>query len=1099
MNSNLAMTRRHAAGLVFCSAGALGLLAWPAATQAQLLNLAQSPLFLGTAVKPNVLTVYDNSQSMDGTMAGKLIAGSDAATRGNIARTVLRSTITTYRNTFQWGLASFDLRNQSLNTTYAYYFGSDAEVVYTNDCVGGISASNAGLRCVANPEPANGFNFLTYGFTGDDPSINDVLYTGDLGPQLYGIGVNNSTNYNTYRSRGAGAGWGNGNFANYLGNWNFTPTDAGFLPQTPPNNRQFYLRRAWGYYGDIRGGGTINEPVTADSTTHYNALQNLLATETNDNASGELKNAAVYTPLAGTLATVKSYYSGSINGQASPISQTCQKNFVLLATDGNPTGKTNGDMYTLAQMANTFSPATGTWTFGAASSDVFDSVTALRTTTKNGQNYDVQTYVVGLGDSVANASSVAALNRMAALGGTGSAYLASDQAALANAFRAISIDIISRTAAASSVTLNSGSWNAGAKVYQGKFSSSDWSGQVQAFAVGADGSPSAAADWDAGQRLNAQHWNTGRQILTYKASAALGARGVPFRWPASSIAPSAAEIDPALVTALNTSGSGVVDNVGSQRLEFIRGNTAREARNCAACAAPVFRDRAVSVLGDIVNSAPVYVRGAMGEFRDTLEASRYSVYSNARASQTPTLYVGANDGMLHAFNASTGNELFAYVPWAVRNRLSNLSTNPYSHRFTVDGSPSVGDVYYAGGWKTLLVSGMSAGAPGLFALDVTDSVNFDEAHAAQVVRWEIGDSDADVGYIFGRPIMVKMRDGRWRAISGNGYNSANGHAVLLMVDVETGVTSRIDTGSGTAGMPNGLSAVAVVSTNDNGVADTVYAGDLYGQLWKFDISSGAATGWKVAFGTAGNPLPLFAAASGQSITARPDVARFPKGGYMVSVGTGRYVDIGDNAAGSTQTLYGIWDNGAPVAAADLQTQSFAGTSAGTDGNTYRLSTHAVGPADDVTIVGDNVITLANYYSAKKGWKLNLPLSGERTVAEATARNGRLGFSTMIPSAGTCSAGGDGWLVEVDMVTGNRSPAFDTNGDNVVNNSDRLNGTLASAVRIGAVPSAATILRGSGSNKGLEFKLITTSDGTIRKVPVAPNSATSRRSAWEQLQ
>jgi type IV pilus assembly protein PilY1 len=168
------------------------------------LNFAQSPLFLGTTVKPNVLVVYDNSQSMDGTMAGKLIAGSDPTTRGNIARTVLRNTITSYRSAFQWGLSSFALSSSGVYTTYAYYFGGDAEVVFTNDCVAGMSLSNAGLRCVANPQPDNGFNFITYRHSGDDPAINDVLYTGNYGNQLYGIGITGGTSYRVYNNHRTG-------------------------------------------------------------------------------------------------------------------------------------------------------------------------------------------------------------------------------------------------------------------------------------------------------------------------------------------------------------------------------------------------------------------------------------------------------------------------------------------------------------------------------------------------------------------------------------------------------------------------------------------------------------------------------------------------------------------------------------------------------------------------------------------------------------------------------------------------------------------------------------------------------------------------------
>jgi type IV pilus assembly protein PilY1 len=1099
-----AMSKVALHGALVAAAGAAALLASPHAL-AQALNFAQAPLFLGTTVKPNVLVVYDNSQSMDGTMAGKLIAGSDPATRGNIARTVLRDTITAYRSSFQWGLASFALRGSGVYTTYAYYFGSDAEVRFTNDCVAGISLSNDGLRCVANPQPDNGFNFITYRYSGDDPSINDVLYTGNYGNQLWGIGVNNSTNYQVYNNHLTGNGWASGNFSGGLGTWGFTPTDAGFLPATPPNSRMFWLNRAWGYYSDITGAGVINEPVAADSSTHHSALMNLLATETNNNATGELKNAAVFTPLAGVLGTARDYFANAITSRPSPISQSCQKNFVLLATDGNPTGKTDGNMYTLAQMANTFNAVTGTWTFGTASNDVFTRVTALRTTTLAGTNYDVQSYVIGLGDSVANASSVATLNRMAELGGTDAAYLASDATALADAFRRISIDIISRTAAASSVSLNSGSLNNGTKVFQGRFSSADWAGQLLAYPVGATGEPGATADWDAAQRVNQQHWSTGRQILTYKPSASLGSRGVPFRWPVNPATPAAGEIDAGLVTALNKNGSGTVDNFGSQRLEFLRGNAVREERNCPSCSAPVFRNRAVSVLGDIVNSAPVYVGGPTGEYRDTMESTRYSTYAAGRTGQTPVIFVGANDGMLHAFDAGSGNELFAYVPWAVRSRLSSLTSNPYVHLFTVDGSPSVGDVHVGGGWKTMLVAGMNAGAPGLYALDITNPANFTEARASQVVRWEIGNEDADVGHIFGRPILAKMRDGRWRAIVGNGYNSANGHAVLLLVDLETGAINRIDTKSGTSAAPNGLSAVTVVSTNDNGVADVVYAGDLSGNLWKFDVSDVTPANWKVAYGTTAVPKALFTAAAGQAITARPDVTRYPKGGYMVTVGSGRYVDVGDNAAGSTQAMYGIWDNGSEVALADLQVQSVVRTSTAANGKNYRLSTHAVGKPGDVLLAGDDVISLTDYQAGKKGWRLSLPSSGERVVTEATVRNGRLVISTLIPSTAACSYGGDGWIMEVDVFTGNRAAALDLTDDNLVNNADYIDGSVPSGVQVGAVPAAATIVRKPPSPPGApavpcaEYKLINTSEGKIVRVGGSCGRVPSRRASWEQLQ
>lgn len=1101
------------AGLGLAGSLALGWLPEPAAAQA--LNLAQTPLFLVSGVKPNVLIVYDNSQSMDGTMAGKLIAGSDPSTRGNIARSVLTSTIASYRTAFNWGLASFGLSGSpAYYYTYGYFFGSDAQVAYTNDCVGGVSASNGGLRCVANPDPAsNGFNYLTYALSGDDPSINDVLYIGgDYGAQLYGIGISGSTSYNVYTTRksGSGATWTPADFNGGQGTWSFTPTDAGYLPQTPPYGRMFWLKRAWGYNNNITGSGVINQAVAPDSTTQYNALTALLAPETSTAGSGELKNAAVFTPLAGTLATARSYFANTLGGTTTPITQTCQKNFVLLATDGNPTGKTNGSMYTLAEQQNTYDSATGSWTFGTAPSDVFANVTALRSTSitnsasVNG-SYDVRTYVVGLGDTLANASSIAALNRMASLGGgRPTAFLASSQQELSEAFRLISIDIISKTSAASSVSLNSGSWSTGSKVFQARFSSGDWSGQLLAYGLAASGALQTPALWDSGQLLLNQNWNSGRQILTYKASAALGNRGIAFRWPSDPSSPGAHEMDSGMIAALNTSTSGTVDNFGSQRVAYLRGSTAREARNCTGCPAPTFRNRPTSVLGDIVNSAPVYVNGATANFRDTIESVRYSSYAATRALATPMIYVGANDGMLHGFNATTGAEVFAYVPWAVRNKLSAIGDLGYSHQYTVDGSPTVGDAFYNGAWHTVLVSGMNAGAQGLFGLDVSHPSAFTEATAGSVVRWEITGSDPDVGYIFGQPIVAKMRNGRWMAIVGNGYNSTNGHAVLLLVDVETGAITRVDTLSGSSAAPNGLSGVAAVSSANDGVADIVYAGDLAGHLWRFDLSSTSASDWKVAYGTSAAPLPLFTTASGQPITSRPDVTLFPRGGYLVTFGTGRYIDTADNSAGSTQALYGIWDNGSPASMDSLVTQSVFNTVTSGD-KTYRVTTHAVGTAADGALTGDNAITLASYYATKRGWVMNLPSSGERVAAQATVRFGKVIFSTLIPDTDPCSFGGDGWLLEMDVITGNRADSsLDTNGDHNVDASDTLavpgvdSGNKAvSGVRIGSIPAAPSIMR--SQNRKDDDKLMNTTSGSVVTQTESGRNKPSSRASWEQLQ
>ncbi|WP_245222781.1 hypothetical protein [Ralstonia insidiosa] len=162
----------------------------PLTTNAALLTIAQYPLFLSSnTATPNILVVYDNSQSMDGTMAGKLIAGNDPTTRGNIARSVITSTISNYRTQFNWGLATFDAPGPSLYNTYAYFFGSASTMVFTNDCVNGISASNGGLRCVPNPQSGASYSYLTYALSGDDPAINDVLYYNGTWPYPWAIGL----------------------------------------------------------------------------------------------------------------------------------------------------------------------------------------------------------------------------------------------------------------------------------------------------------------------------------------------------------------------------------------------------------------------------------------------------------------------------------------------------------------------------------------------------------------------------------------------------------------------------------------------------------------------------------------------------------------------------------------------------------------------------------------------------------------------------------------------------------------------------------------------------------------------------------------------
>lgn len=1097
------------------------------AAQAGLISLSQYPLFLSSSVTPNVLVIYDNSQSMDALMAGKLINGDDSSTRGNIAKGALRQIISDYRTSFRWGLMTFAFSGSAnLRNIYPYYLGNAGTMVFTDDCTSinsngiGVSASNGNRSCVQNPQPFTGGNYVTFERSSDDIDILDALYTTASGPAYWNIDNGCGTGYAAYANHTSGGGWNPGDFSSSQGCWTYTPTDAGFVPTPATYTRAMYTLRGWGYIANVSGGGTLKESVQTDSTTHYNNLMTYLGSETNTSSS-EIKNGAIYTPLEGSLASAKTYFQGG----STPIQASCQKNFVVLATDGMPTAKANGSMWPLSDQVNTYNAGTGTWTFSNAVNGVLTSISALRSTTVSSNTYDINTYVIALGDSVANTAAVAAMNEMANQGGTSTAFFASNQTALSTAFAAVAQDITSRTGAASAVTLNTGTWNSGAYVYQAKFNSGDWSGQLLAYAVGSGGALATTATWDAGQVINGQNWNTGRNVLTYKPSATLGSRGIPFRWPSNPASPTATELDTAQSGWLNKNISGTTDSYGNQRLNYIRGDGTQECLTCT----PKFRPRPTSKLGDIASSSPAYVGAPAFYYPATLESVDYATFYTAQANRTPVLYVGANDGMLHAFSTTSGQELFSYIPTPVYRNFGAFTDPAYTHRYFVDGTPTVGDVFYGGAWHTMLVGSLRGGGQGIYALDVTNPASFTEANAANVVRWEYTDAnDADLGYTYGQPIIVKVRTGssttKWAAIFGNGYNnsdssdgtaSTNGYAALYVVDIETGtLISKISTNTGSATTPNGLSTPVAVDEDGDYIVDLVYAGDLQGNLWKFDLTATNPSNWKSAFTSGATPQPLFSTGSANKpIMDRPDVAVHPNGGYLVTFGTGSYIASGDNTTSTVQTIYGIWDKntGASsdrVVSTDLVQQSIINNNlTGSDGNTYRTTSNAVGVPTDTTYAADNAITTTNYYSNKRGWYMNLPQYGgssvaERVVSDPVIRSGRAIFATVIPSTTLCSYGGDGWIQEFDIYTGNRitTGVFDTNGDGQIDSADKLSSGHTSGRKISGIPMSPGFLRDQlcPGCKPTETKFVNTSAGTVSSVKETGGNITQGRTSWMEI-
>ncbi|MFL2550519.1 MAG: pilus assembly protein [Arenicellales bacterium] len=325
---------------------------------------------------------------------------------------------------------------------------------------------------------------------------------------------------------------------------------------------------------------------------------------------------------------------------------------------------------------------------------------------------------------------------------------------------------------------------------------------------------------------------------------------------------------------------------------------------------------------------------------------------------------------------------------------------------------------------------------GLFALDVTDPSTFRESNAAKTVLWEFTNAnDAHLGYTYSRPTITLMNNGRWALITGNGLEDTatdrtGGQAQLFIIYLDGGVDGtwtygtdylRISTGSGSTSSRNGLLSPAVVDLDRNGTADRIYAGDLLGSLWSFDVSKTTDTKWSLAH----NGQSLFSGSSGQSITTKPTVIRHPTvtdgsaPNLMVLFGSGRFLADGDKTRSNTQSFYGVWDNNTGgLTRSNLARQTFL-----LDDASKRARV-----LDPYLKVEYEKMTGRQY-----GWYIDLPAKGERVVSEALVRGGIVYFNSIIPDVSVCASGGGGWEMSVKTENGGSpdAPVFDFNEDGAV--------------------------------------------------------------------
>jgi len=557
------------------------------------------------------------------------------------------------------------------------------------------------------------------------------------------------------------------------------------------------------------------------------------------------------------------------------------------------------------------------------------------------------------------------------------------------------------------------------QAYRSWFENGAWQGDIIEYdvdtngkhstdvAIGAHPASDGNSNWSARfefaqqQATVADYWKSasGRKIITWD-----GNRQVAFRWDTLS-ASQRTLLDPATKT------SGTYD---SPVLNFVRGDRSQESPN------GLLRKRH-GLLGDTGKIQPLYI----GTPPRTLPLAGHVQYRINKANRPGRVIIGANDGMVHVFDADTGIEVYAYVSSMLFPTLGRLATLNYLHTWFADGQLASGDAKLGSVWKTLVAGGLGAGARGLFALDVTvPGLSSETSMSADDTRilWE--QSGDALGYIHGKPGIALLSNGVWYVISGNGYDSVTGTAVLYLAPVDGGMPITMTTNNVTA---NGLSAPALVDTNGDADVDIAFAGDLLGNLWKFDLNRP---------GTAAQLL--FAAGASKPITTTPDVGVHPNGGYLVFFGTGSLLSLADAEDTSQQTVYAIWDY--PDRSTTI-TDTVDGN--GNDilvSQTLSIDTY-VNPDDDrVTSSVRTVTSNALNWSYNRGWKTDLSSnSGERVLGDMQLRGNRLQFVTDLPATSNDNPVGESWLLELDWLSGGAvsSVFLDLNNDGILNNSDKV--------------------------------------------------------------
>lgn len=539
-------------------------------------------------------------------------------------------------------------------------------------------------------------------------------------------------------------------------------------------------------------------------------------------------------------------------------------------------------------------------------------------------------------------------------------------------------------------------------IYVAQFTSAKWTGDLLSYKIDpANGSVSTTPTWSAQVKMDAA--NPSSRNIYYPKSGALRAftyanltaDGLNGNFDNFCSKPGAGNTTAPLQCNSDNTVNNTIANSGTNLVDYLRG-----AQNNSDDY--VYRARE-HVLGDIINATPLFVGKPAFKYTE----NGYGSFASG-STRTAVIYAAGNDGMLHAFDRTTGVEKWAYIPTFVMPNMYKLGDTNYAnnHVFMVDGSPTMGDIYVSGAWKTILIGGLNSGGRGYYALDVTNP-------EAPKLLWEF--SDTDLGYTFGNPIITKKSDGTWVVVFASGYNNVspgdgNGH--LYVLNANTGAQLlKLDTDIagapvGSTSTPSGLAKInAYVESDLENITKVVYGGDLLGNVWRFDIDNNVKP-----YLSAMRLAQLKVGTAMQPITTKPSLAEVSYSGVkykVLYVGTGKYLGMSDIANTDTQSIYALKDTWSETGLGDVRL------------STSRAMVVQTATAATSTAQGNIIQGTANpvNWTTDSGWYLDFISNGERVSINPSLVLNTLYVGTNVPKTDACTVGGTSWLYKLDIAKG----------------------------------------------------------------------------------